>query len=324
MNNDLVSVCITTYNRKEILPNALRSVVNQTYFNLEIIILDDHSTDGTKKLIENELLNIDDRIIYIRNPVNKGLAASRNIAIDRCKGKYISFIDDDDKWEMDFVESFIKVAQNYDDKWCFCCGVKIIKNSRRIVNLIPRFDGSLTDYVKAGFTPPVSSQFYYVSTLRKISGYDERIKSGVDHDIWIRLAHHKINIKSIEKSLSIPNTSLSDRRMTTDIDLRISGINNSLAIWKKTLVEMYGEKYYYKFFQSYIDREKMKFCINQIYQWRFRDCLVFARKNDIPYVSLFKQFIRVIIIKIVSASHIENGKTKNEYKLMAPVIKMDH
>ena len=96
MENNLVSICVTTFNRKEFLKLTLNSILAQTYKNIEVLVVDDCSNDGTKELIENKFLNIDKRIKYFRHENNKGLAVARNTAIINSKGKYFTFCDDDD------------------------------------------------------------------------------------------------------------------------------------------------------------------------------------------------------------------------------------
>lgn len=93
--HNLVSVIIPTYNRDDIVERAIRSVVNQTYNNLEIIVVDDGSTDNTKQIVGE--IN-DNRIIYIRQKKNKGISAARNTGIKNSEGKFIAFLDSDDEY----------------------------------------------------------------------------------------------------------------------------------------------------------------------------------------------------------------------------------
>ena len=94
-----VSVIIPTYNRAACLKLALASVLNQTYQNFEIIVVDDASTDGTADVVRGFA---DARITYVRHDVNRGKvgagAAARNSGIARAQGTYIAFLDDDDEW----------------------------------------------------------------------------------------------------------------------------------------------------------------------------------------------------------------------------------
>ena len=118
--SSLVSVCITTFNRKELLWLTLKSILDQTYKNIEIIIVDDCSIDGTQFLVENEILKLDPRIKYIRHTENNGLAFARNTAIFNAKGKYFTFCDDDDLLMPNYIEEFMNEASMHDDNWSFC------------------------------------------------------------------------------------------------------------------------------------------------------------------------------------------------------------
>lgn len=249
--NELVSVCITTYNRKHLLPLTLKSVLTQTYKNIEIIIVDDFSNDGTQQLIENELLKLDIRIRYIRHEENKGLAAARNTAIYNAKGKYFSFCDDDDQWLPNFIEEFVKVAKNYDDKWCFCCG-EVIKNKNKDIKRIHNeHDLTLKNAILKGYVPPCAAQFYYTNTLKEVGGYNEEIKSGVDHDLWLSLSYKNISLHFLPLSLAVPNIEDSHERMTKNFERRTFLLDQSLSIWKKKFISEYGMDIYKNFYLRY-------------------------------------------------------------------------
>ncbi len=99
----LVSVIIPTYNRAHLLDRAICSVFEQSYFNFEILVIDDHSTDGTEQRIR-DLEDIDSRIRYLRNTREQGLSNTRNVGLDAAKGEYIAFLDSDDLWEPHHLE----------------------------------------------------------------------------------------------------------------------------------------------------------------------------------------------------------------------------
>jgi glycosyltransferase involved in cell wall biosynthesis len=90
----LVSVIIPTRNRAYILRSAIQSILRQTHKNLEIIIVDDNSTDSTSKVVEN-IAKDNHNIKYIRNDIHRGLPASRNIGLSYAKGNLIFFSEDD-------------------------------------------------------------------------------------------------------------------------------------------------------------------------------------------------------------------------------------
>lgn len=90
-----VSIVIPTYNRARFLGRLVRSVLNQTYKNFEVIVADDASTDDTAEIIKTFK---DDRIRYIRHESNAGAAAARNTGIKASRGEYVAFQDSDDEW----------------------------------------------------------------------------------------------------------------------------------------------------------------------------------------------------------------------------------
>lgn len=104
----LVSVVVPVYNVEKYLRQCLNSVVNQTYRNLEIIVVDDGSYDGSLEICD-EYAEKDDRIVVFHTE-NRGLSAARNYAIDRENGEYIAFLDSDDWFEEDAVKRFLDEA----------------------------------------------------------------------------------------------------------------------------------------------------------------------------------------------------------------------
>ena len=92
-NNIKISVIIPTFNREKLIGNSIKSVLNQTLKNFELIIVDDGSTDNTKEVVDKFQ---DKRIKYIKLDTNQGASNARNIGIKNAKGKYMSFQDSDD------------------------------------------------------------------------------------------------------------------------------------------------------------------------------------------------------------------------------------
>ena len=269
LEDKTVTVCITTFNRKEMLNQAVESVLSQTYPHFELIIVDDCSSDGTEYYV-NELLDKDERIRYIRHEVNKGLAAARNTAIFNSKGTYFTFVDDDDAWKATYLEEFVELAGDYDENWCFCCGsITTDSLGQTVYANYQSLEGPLINFIRQGYTPPIASQFYYTSILQKCGGYNEQVKNGVDHDLWLTLAFRGINIKSSDKYLSLPSEAIDVSRvkMTNSYRKRIKGITNSLSLWKPQIVAHLGKEFYQKFYDAYLLREKTKFF--RLYMMKF-------------------------------------------------------
>jgi len=113
MNSELISVIIPTYNRAKSITRSIITVLNQTYENYELIVIDDCSTDSTKKILQSFS---DKRIIYVRHLYNQGAAAARNTGIKIAKGKYIAFQDSDDEWLPKKLEKQMKVFKTASSK----------------------------------------------------------------------------------------------------------------------------------------------------------------------------------------------------------------
>lgn len=272
--NSLISICVTTYNRKKLLPVTIKSILEQTYKNFEIIIVDDYSTDGTEKLVENEILPLDNRIRYIRHDKNKGLSFGRNTAIFNAKGKYFTFVDDDDTWNTDFLSIFVKYAEQYPPNYIFSASI-ISKLNLELI------EANLKDLLYLGYTPPVASQFYHTEILKKVNGYNTNIKSGVDHDLWLTLGAHEYKIVWINLNLVNVNTIVSDTRLTLNIDKRLRGIENSLIVWN----EIFKNKFENSFFN----------CIEKNYKYNTYRRFAILALQDNNIVLFFKYFLKLPI-----------------------------
>jgi len=118
MTKPLISVIIPVYNVKRYLKRCLDSVIQQTYQNLEIILIDDGSTDGSGKICQ-EYRQQDPRIVLIHQ-TNSGLSAARNRGLDICKGEYLTFIDSDDFVKPDLVEYLYGLTKKHRTKLAIC------------------------------------------------------------------------------------------------------------------------------------------------------------------------------------------------------------
>jgi len=110
-NKPLVSVIVTTFNRADLIGETIESILNQTYTNFELIIVDDGSTDNTEGVVKKYN---DKKIQYIKTGNWGGPAHPRNIGIKKAKGEYIAFCDDDDLWYPQKLEKQIQFLSNND------------------------------------------------------------------------------------------------------------------------------------------------------------------------------------------------------------------
>ncbi len=106
-----VSIIVPIYNVENFLEKSINSLINQTYYDIEIILIDDGSTDRSSKIIDEYAIK-DSRIIAIHKK-NTGVSDTRNVGLSKVSGKYITFIDADDYVEKDYIEEVMKVLKKY-------------------------------------------------------------------------------------------------------------------------------------------------------------------------------------------------------------------
>ena len=183
----LVSVNITIYNRADLLPRCLNSVLAQKYLNLEVIIVDDASCDNTKNIV-NSYMKRDTRIIYIQHSENRGNAASRNTAWKNSKGQYIAFMDDDDEWiDNEKISKQVNLFEKLNESYGIICTSvkKQFKNGQvsytNLTSLPKNFKQLILTKNKLIFSPTVVVRR---TVLKSTDGFDENIKIGVDADFY--------------------------------------------------------------------------------------------------------------------------------------------
>lgn len=114
MSNPLVSIVIPTHNRREMLTHLLKSLLTSTYKNIEIIVIDDASNDGTSEHIKSVFRN-NKQIKLFRNRLNLFAAGSKNVGQKKAKGELVAFIDDDNVVDKKMVEELVEVLSENDD-----------------------------------------------------------------------------------------------------------------------------------------------------------------------------------------------------------------
>lgn len=121
MKSILISIIIPTFNRANLISDTLNSIINQTYSNLEILVIDDHSTDNTESIVNNLIKN-DNRIQYYKRPLSKpkGANACRNYGFSIAKGEYIKWIDSDDTLAQDAIQKQVSAIVVSGTDVCIC------------------------------------------------------------------------------------------------------------------------------------------------------------------------------------------------------------
>ncbi len=202
IRNIFVSVIVPTYNRPEMLREALKSIFAQTHRNFEIIVINDAGID-VKDIIAG--FNINNTIIYTQHIENKGLAATRNSGLKIAKGKYITYLDDDDVFYPDHIETLVTFLENSEYKIAYTDAVRvdqILKRSGEYENIVNGVymsrDFSRESLLKNNISP-VHCFMHEKSCLEENIIFDEKLSSHEDWDLWIKLSK-KYDFKHIRKS----------------------------------------------------------------------------------------------------------------------------
>lgn len=200
--NNLISVIMSVKNGEIFLDKSIQSILNQSYKNLEFLILDDCSTDESYEIIKNYGKK-DKRIKFFRNDKNLGLTASLNILISKSKGSIIARQDADDISVSDRLEKQLKKLNDSDSDFVVSRAKSLQNNS-----YIPRFSYYLPDKFIMKYKNPFIHGTLLIkkSVLISENGYDEKFYYAQDYELFKRLLQKNIKYKYIGKALYILNT----------------------------------------------------------------------------------------------------------------------
>ena len=187
MDKPLVSVVIATYNMARYLPLAVKSALDQTYKNIEVLVVDDGSTDDTDHAIE-PLLE-DPRLRYCRQE-NKGQAAAKNRGIRESRGAYIAFLDADDVWALDKLDLQLPLFSRSEAVGVVHARVVYIDKTGRELSVADnrlfrgRVSGPLLIRNFIGFGTSIVKR----ECFDRLGVFKENVRMGVDYDLWLRLS----------------------------------------------------------------------------------------------------------------------------------------
>ena len=183
-----VSIIIPCYNQEKFISEAMESALNQTYKNVEIVVINDASKDNSSEVIQ-KYANQHTNIIFLDEKENKGVVKSRNLAISKCSGDYILPLDGDDKIEPTFCEKAVKILDSDEEI--------------RIVYSRTQFFGHMNKEFKLESFNPNRIMFnncipntamYRKSDFVSVGGYQDYMKDGwEDWDLWLSILENAPN-----------------------------------------------------------------------------------------------------------------------------------
>ena len=245
----LISVIIPTFNRARQVQAALRSVLAQTYPELEVIVIDDGSADGTRQDLQT-LMSLEDcnhRVRYFFRP-NQGQSTARNMGIEKARGELVAFLDSDDIWLPEKLEWQVRALEQFKDK-CSAC----ITDARLVDSLgmdISAFRESgkpyeetlgidfdaLRNLVKWRDPFWLSTLLVRTDLVKQLDCFDNQLGYAEDHDFFFRLSL-ATSICYVNKSLAVLDRNKSPEgsncRPWDEVEVRLRGLQAMIEKWLK-------------------------------------------------------------------------------------------
>lgn len=183
------TVIIPLYNKENFIESTLKSVLNQSFGDFEVLIINDGSTDKSKE----KVLNFKDTRIHYFHKENGGVSTARNFGIEKASSNYITFIDADDYWYPDFLQEISENIYRLPDLKVFSAAIEV-ETSKKVIrssySIVKTGDCEMVNYFEASLKETVictSCAVFHKSVFEKTGGFDIHLKSGEDTDMWIRI-----------------------------------------------------------------------------------------------------------------------------------------
>lgn len=299
-DNPLVSVIIPTYKRPRMLGRAIDSVLNQTYDNIEIIIVDDNDEDNKYRIETQKFMNqYSDisNIVYMKHKKNKNGAAARNTGIRNANGKYIAFLDDDDEFSPRKIELQLNKIINSSEKYdAVYCGYSYYKNNKKIKTIYERKEGDLqldlllmNISLSAGSTLLIKKEI-----LNKLNGFDESFYRHQDWEFLVRFFRdYKIgfvNEKLVSLYIDDNSNKIDSLKLYKLKKQYLSKFEKDIEKYEQKTIDKIYYKHYLKVMNKFINERK----INQAYKI-FIDYKIFNNINPKDILFILLEFFDSIL-----------------------------
>jgi glycosyltransferase involved in cell wall biosynthesis len=202
MSDDVgCSVVIPTYNRVQLVPRAIRSILAQTHKNWELLVVDDGSSDGTADVVE---AFVSKQVRLIRKSSNTGAGDSRNIGVRQARFPFITFLDSDDEavpdWLAKMLDGIVRAEAG-----AVCCGLSEFDAYGKLLAVkLPSDMGALFDHQRGAFTRG-SDYLLKRELFDAVGGFDTTLRSGQHTELAMRLIPHlrgqRLSVVTIQESL---------------------------------------------------------------------------------------------------------------------------
>lgn len=180
----MISVVMPAYNAEKTIREAIDSILTQSYRDLELIVVNDCSQDGTKGIIE-EYAEADERVRLINNEVNSGVSVSRNKAVAAAKGEYIAFLDSDDMWKQGKLEKQLRVMEDNNAVLSYTSSAFIDQDGNPYNYIMEAEEKTTLDTLLRKNLISCSSAMVRASVMKKIKMPGDRMHE--DYYVWLKI-----------------------------------------------------------------------------------------------------------------------------------------
>ncbi|MGB6363153.1 MAG: glycosyltransferase family A protein [Thermoanaerobaculia bacterium] len=184
----LVSVIVPIFNRQELVATALDSILEQTYRSLEIVAVDDGSTDGTQEILDSYAARFPDLITVIRQP-NSGPAVARNRALGQARGEFIAFLDSDDVWLPSKLE--LQLPRFAPEVGLVYSALQEVDADGRVLTTVhcdQQMRGDVYRHLLVRNRMTGGTVVIRRSVLETVGVFDESLRAAENWDLWIRIS----------------------------------------------------------------------------------------------------------------------------------------
>lgn len=248
----MVSIIIPTYKGSNSLPRAINSVLNQSYKEFEIIVVDDNAPDSEERRETEDLMmryKLDERIRYLKHTQNLNGAVARNTGISAAKGEYIAFLDDDDYYLPERIQRSVSYLQDNMDAIGVYVGVDVVgENGTVNLQMRPNCDLKICDLLQKEMVIGTGSNIFVKhDVVKKVQGFDESFVRRQDIEFMIRVCHEgrvgylseKLIVKSTNGTMNHPKYT----KMKTVINQFSQKFVNDINALGKEKVKYYAMQY---------------------------------------------------------------------------------
>ena len=241
-----VSVIIPTYNRAHLIGKAIKSVLNQTYQDFEIIVVDDGSTDNTEEIVKSFT---DFKIHYICHKHNRGASSTRDIGIKASRGEYIAFLDSDDEWLPEKLNKQMKIFESESSEVgvVYTRDYYVDEKDKKVKKVhIPRKEGYIYEnLLRAEDVIYISTVLVKNECFKKVGLFDEDLPASEDYDMWFRIAKY-YKFRYVKDLLVV--CLIHNNQMTANSEIMIEGIKRIQTKYSKEFRKRpysYSTRYFY-------------------------------------------------------------------------------